>query len=260
MANQMVEWQVATDGHAGDYCYSSNLHTVQGALAALSTLLTPKVPTSLLDVGCGTGTWLRAACELGVEYTVGVDGIALAEHQLHVPKNRINQHDLTTPFYLGRRFDVVLCLEVAEHLPEKAASILISSLVAHSDAILFSAACPKQPGQHHVNCQWPKYWQDHFNDYGFVCDDSVRWAIWEDQRIEPWYRQNMFWARRDPFKARLEPRIRCAVHPELVDALRYRESVVAQAVLEEVNRIERGSKPLSWYFRAAFAKLIRRLT
>jgi SAM-dependent methyltransferase len=243
-----------------DYDHIGNLHTVQGATSALSKAFSPHVPITLLDVGCGTGTWLRAAADLGVLQVVGVDGVVVAESHLHVPRSNIEHCDLTASFDLGRRFDVVLCLEVAEHIPESAAATLISSIVGHSDKVLFSAACPGQPGQHHVNCQWPDYWQCLFNSHGFVCDDSIRWQIWEDSRIEPWYRQNIFWARHDPLKAGQEPRLRPVIHPELVESLS--RTFVTKAVHKELQLIAAGSMRWSWYFaipmRAAFAKVVRR--
>jgi SAM-dependent methyltransferase len=237
-----------------DYNHSNNVHTLKGAVATLSTLFSSAVPKSMLDVGCGTGTWLQAAIDLGVPHVVGVDGI-IVEDQLFMAKDKIEQLDLTMPFDLGERFDIALCLEVAEHLPDTSARTLISSLTNHSDLVLFSAACPGQPGQHHVNCQWPSYWQALFNDCGFVCEDSVRWKIWEDTRIEPWYRQNLFFACRDLQRAGQEPRIRAAVHPEFFES--------RTSVRDDVMKgIEDGSEKWTWYLtmlvRAAMAKINRR--
>lgn len=202
-----------------DYDHASNLHTLGGPAATLSTIFSSNLPKSVLDVGCGTGTWMRAAIDLGVQTVRGIDGIAVPEDALQVEKSLVERHDLTKPFHLGRKFDLAICLEVAEHLPQSAAAGLVASIAEHTDTILFSAACPDQLGQHHINCQWPTYWQDFFNSHGFVCDDSVRWQIWTDARIEPWYRQNMFWVRRDPTNAGREPRIDPVVHPEMVESI-----------------------------------------
>jgi SAM-dependent methyltransferase len=239
-----------------DYDHARNLHTLEGAAAALSSILNSPMPNSLLDIGCGTGTWLRAAVELGVSDVAGVDGVHAPEGSLFIDKDKIAFLDLTAPFKLNRRFDVALCLEVAEHLPESSADILISSIVAHADTILFSAAIPGQAGQHHVNCRWPSYWQEKFNNHGFACDDSVRWQIWDDTRIEPWYRQNMFWARRDPSQAGHEPRLRSVIHPEMIE-------VVCSTITERrMKEIEAGSWPIKWYLltavRALFSKISAR--
>jgi SAM-dependent methyltransferase len=243
-----------------DFDHSRNPATVQGAAATLSRVFSSNLPTTLLDVGCGTGTWLRAAANMGIQNVVGIDGIVVAEDQLHIPGSNVKQRDLTVPFDLGRRFDFVLCLEVAEHIPESSAATLVSSLVFHSDNVLFSAACPRQPGQHHVNCQWPDYWQRLFNSRGFICEDSLRWQIWEDSRIEPWYRQNIFWARRDPLRAGQEARLLAVIHPELFEALNL--TVSAEVADKKLQSIAVGSMPWTWYFavsmRAAFAKLVRR--
>ena len=111
-----------------------------------------------------------------------------------MPKEHVRQADLSRPLNLARRFDLVLCLEVAEHLEPASAATIIDTLTAHGDRILFSAAAPGQPGMHHVNCQWPDYWQRLFNARGFACDGAVRWEIWRNGRIEPWYRQNLMMA------------------------------------------------------------------
>src|SRR5262249_5339644 len=140
---------------------------------------------------------------------------------------------------------------------ESSAGGLISSIVAHTDNVLFGAACPGQPGQHHVNCQWPIYWQGHFNRHGFVCDDSIRWQIWDNSKIEWGYLQNMFWARRDPSKAGGEPRLRSAVVPDLV------ESVCISRIQNSMKLVEDGSEPLKWYLtvsmRVIAIKLARRV-
>jgi len=81
-------------------------------------------------------------------------------------------------------------LEVGEHLPEEAASIYIRSLVRLGPVVLFSAAIPNQGGSHHLNEQWPSYWEKLFAAYGYTGVDVVRWQVWNNGRVAPWYRQN----------------------------------------------------------------------
>jgi hypothetical protein len=247
-----------------DYDHSLNLHTLEGPRAAFPEIFRDGILHSLVDVGCGTGTWLKAAIEAGVKELMGVDGVAIPPGQLLVPSDCFQVRDFTSAWDLGRRFDAVLCLEVAEHLDQRHAGTLVDALTRHSDMIVFSAACPGQPGQHHVNCQWPAYWQQLFNDRGYVCSDDVRWRIWEIEPIEPWYKQNIFIARHAPQEAGKEPRIPPVIHPKMVPW--FQDAAAAEAFGEHVQQIEGGRMRLSWYLTAPFwvigavcAKLKRKL-
>jgi hypothetical protein len=233
-----------------EYDHAQNRHTVDGPRNALPFIFAETKPRSLLDVGCGLGTWLKAALEFGVQDVAGVDGIGITSDKLLIPKDCFHQQDLTLPWSLGRRFDVALCLEVGEHLYEKYSAALVDSLVGHSDVIYFSAACPEQPGQFHVNCQWPDYWQGLFNQRGFACSDAIRWKIWDNRNVEWWYRQNMFCARKDSQRTGTEQRIPAVVHPEGSEFINQRATV---------RRIEQGSMGLSWYARIPFLALKNKL-
>jgi hypothetical protein len=237
-----------------DYDHAKNCHTTEGAATAFSKLLAhlPTPPCSLIDVGCGTGVWLRAALENGVSDVAGIDGVALAADRLLVPGSLITCHDLTRPIECIRRYDVALCLEVGEHLSGALADTLIASLTGLTDTVVFSAACPGQRGQHHVNCQWPAYWQTLFNNHGFICSDSVRWLIWDEQKIEPWYRQNMFLAVRDPLAAGTEPRIAAVRHPDLPEDR-------SDAIANYLSHAEVGGLPIRWYVTVPVIGLARKL-
>ena len=201
-----------------DYDHSANLHSLDGPRAALPKLFPVGLPESILDVGCGTGTWLRAAIDSGISDVIGIDGVEIPRDRLLFSSDKFYRRDLGAPVDLGRPFAVTICLEVAEHLDPDSGRILIHTLARHSDVILFSAACPGQSGQHHVNCQWPKYWQALFNSEGYACDDSPRWTIWDEPLIEPWYRQNIFMACRNP-NAGKELRIKSIIHPDMLRIL-----------------------------------------
>jgi hypothetical protein len=229
------------------YNHFKNRHGIDGPRVVWPIIIGDYAPKSLLDVGCGLGVWSKAALELGVEDLLGLDGVQISSSQLLIPERCFKQQDFTQPWNLGRRFDVALCLEVAEHLDRSVASPFVQTLVLHSDVIVFSAAAPGQAGQHHVNCQWPSYWQKIFNSVGFSCDDSIRWRIWNEGKVEPWYRQNIFVARKDAQNAGREPRLRPVVHPEFLYGPEY--ETTQEARFSSSSAIERGGMTVAWYLR-----------
>lgn len=235
------------------YEHAKNIHTLEGPRVALPIILTNTNAKSILDVGCGIGVWLKASRDLGLKDVFGVDGVRIDPADLVIPEALFKVQDLTVPWSLKRKFDLALCLEVAEHLPERHAENLINSLVSHADTIVFSAACPGQIGQNHINCQWPAYWQRLFNNRGFVCSDDLRELIWNDARIEPWYRQNIFVARRTPNIAGKEPRLRAIVHPEIIPL------IVVESFPKHAALIRDGEMRLRWYLALPFTVLRGRL-
>jgi SAM-dependent methyltransferase len=92
-------------------------------------------PHSVIDVGCATGEWLAVFREMGINDIAGVDGHYLDPSQLRIPREVFHPVDLAQPFSLFRQFDLVLCLEVGEHLPEGSAAGLVASLVRLGPAI-----------------------------------------------------------------------------------------------------------------------------
>ena len=148
-------------------------------------------PTSILDIGCGTGTWLAAANQLGVEHVFGIDGSNVAKDSLRVPPAMFQHHDLSETVNLGKEFDMGISLEVAEHISHESHDVYFKNLEQHADFILFSAAIPYQGGTGHVSENWPNYWYQFFSNFGYQCFDILRPALWGNRKICFWYRQNL---------------------------------------------------------------------
>ena len=170
---------------------------------------------SALDVGCGQGTWLAVLQRLGVEDVLGVDGDYVDRALLQIPADRYVPLDLRGRFDLGRTFDLVISLEVAEHLPPKAADAFVASLVSHAPIILFSAAIPGQTGTGHVNEQWPDYWAERFKRHGYLAVDALRRDIWSDTDVEFWYAQNTILYMRNSAGSAVPPALRSDVVEDL---------------------------------------------
>ncbi len=148
-------------------------------------------PKSVIDVGCGTGTWLSVFQEYGVEDIWGVDGDYVDRKNLEIPQDRFLSFDLKSPLSLDRQFDLVVSLEVAEHLPQNDAETFVDSLTKLGPVILFSAAIPFQGGTEHINEQWLDYWAKYFQEKGYVAIDCIRNRVWQNNNVEFWYAQNM---------------------------------------------------------------------
>lgn len=176
--------------YSADFYASHRDGARRSALVVGRLLLDWLGPRSVVDVGCGQGTWLAALTELGVTDVLGVDGAHVDRGALEIPPDRFVAHDLATPLRLERRFDLVISLEVAEHLPEEAAARFVESLAGLGDAILFSAAAPHQGGRGHCNEQWPGYWADLFAGHGLRCVDCLRRRLWSEPAVDWWYAQN----------------------------------------------------------------------
>lgn len=193
-----------------NYQYLDATHNLDAPREVVPLVMDMVTPESVLDVGCGTGTWLQVFGENGVSDYLGIDADHVPAEKLRISPERFIVRDLGTRWQLDRKFDLVVCLEVAEHVPPAAADNLVSSVVSHGDVILFSAAIPGQGGQFHVNEQWPEYWQKKFAVHGFYFHDVLRSGIWDNPRVNWWYRQNIFLITREYSGEKILP----LVHPE----------------------------------------------
>ena len=163
----------------------------ESAEVAIPLLIEAVAPRSAVDVGCGLGHWLAVLKEHGVEDVLGYDGPWVDRSRLLIAPPEFAVADLNEPLAVKRRFDIALCLEVAQILVAGRAESLVETLVALSDVVVFSAAVPGQGGILHENEQWPQYWAALFADHGYVASDPFRLRLWERDDVRWWFRQNM---------------------------------------------------------------------
>ena len=123
-------------------------------------------PARLVDLGAGCGVYSHFFAQKGVD-VVAIDGTTPpAEHSYPVV---IHTRDLTEPFEnVWGRFDLALCLEVAEHIPEEHAGAFLDNITRFSDRLVLSAAQPNQGGHHHVNERPKRYWVAKLAEKGFA--------------------------------------------------------------------------------------------
>jgi SAM-dependent methyltransferase len=214
--------------------YDSQFYAMQSDLvsgsarACVPLIMDLLAPRSVVDVGCGQGDWLHAFQICGVEDILGVDGDYVRREDLRIQPLAFRAWDLTRPLDLGRRFDLAVCLEVAEHLPELCAGPFVRQLVALAPAVVFSAAVPGQGGMNHINEQWFWYWQGLFAGNGYRCVDPFRKTLWQRPDTALYYQQNMFLF--------VDPRIHADLLEKLPEAQDQRLTLVLTSILKTLTK------------------------
>lgn len=159
-------------------------------------------PQSVIDVGCGNGVLLGALKD--GDYNLRLLGLDGSHNSVSMARRRglsVNRVDLAGSSYreiqgLGAnlpRFDLAICLEVAEHFPPWHSRKLLRLLTTVSDLIVFSAAHPNQGGTLHVNEQPAEYWVAKFEGYGFhltEMNQALRAGL-RDLDIPSYYKSNI---------------------------------------------------------------------
>lgn len=172
-----------------DYIQEGSLKSSLQLVPVVQSLLNV---SSVLDVGCGRGAWLKTWSDLGVTDFVGVDGEYVDTDLLLINEKFFHSKDITNTFDLKRKFELVQCLEVAEHIKADHAKQLVKNICRHGDCVLFSAAPPGQGGEHHVNERPYSYWQEMFKAEGYEMFDAVRSGVVDCTDVLPWYKYNTF--------------------------------------------------------------------
>jgi len=240
------------------YEHCENIHNLSAPKIIVPVIYQILKPESVVDVGCGTGTFLHEFKNLGVEDILGIDGSWVDHKQLekYIDPDYFYAADLEYPLNLGRSFDLAVCLEVAEHLKEEASNTLICSLTSLSKSILFSAAIPGQGGQNHVNEQWLKYWVEKFKEHHYNYYDVLRPIFWNRSSLEWWYKQNMCLFAHDSitidskkfYKFTGTP-IYDYIHPDLfttkMDGFQYE----LDKSENKLKSIKEGHKPIRFYIK-----------
>lgn len=138
----------------------------------MAEYLAPRIVESLriesaIDLGCATGHWVNALDKAGVD-VLGVEGAERAKDMLVCDPNKVMFADLREPLNVDRNFDLVISIEVAEHIEHKFVNEYIKNMTRFSPKlIMITAATPGQGGEFHVNEQDSEYWDEVFSKSGY---------------------------------------------------------------------------------------------
>jgi len=138
-------------------------------------------PGRLIDLGCGCGVYAERFAHHGVE-VVCVDGVRPPpEYAFGVD---VHLRDLTEPIADDwGRFDLTLCLDVGEHIPEALCDGFLDNCTRFADTLLLACAPPGQGGVHHVNEQPKRWWKARLADRGFAYDRPATGQLCERFKV-----------------------------------------------------------------------------
>ena len=137
-------------------------------------------PATVLDAGCALGLLVEVLRKRGVQ-AWGVDISEFAIQNVHEdirPYCKVGS--ISEPFELPH-YDLIVSIEVLEHLPKEEADQAIANLCQHSDDILFSSTPYDYQEATHFNVQPSEYWVECFARHGFFRD-----VDFDASFITPW--------------------------------------------------------------------------
>lgn len=182
--------------------YDSSFYQAVAARAEIVAVLVARMlrryvsVRTLSDVGCGSGTWIRAFLNQGAIHVEAFDlpgAWDSADNSVRDDARiRFTAVDFERENLTLEKCDLVLCLEVLEHLSADSAVRLLDALTANSDLVVFSAAQPGQGGTHHINEQPLRYWLQRYADAGFSAFDVFRPELVRRTDVPRYYSLNLF--------------------------------------------------------------------
>jgi hypothetical protein len=123
-------------------------------------------PISVLEIGCGSGAYLKYFASHGTQSIRGVDSVDGGFGYLQ--PDEYTCADLGESIDVSNTFDLVICMDVIENIPVSSERVAIDNIVRHANKrIVFSSARPGQPGASHINCRRISHWLDAFSSAGW---------------------------------------------------------------------------------------------
>ena len=158
-------------------------------------------PQTVLDVGCAMGFLVEGLRERDVE----ADGIDVSEYAIRQVRPDLQSYCRVSSILepLSRRYDLIVSIEVLEHLSPALCENAIKNICTATDDVLFSSTPFDYREPTHVNVQPIEYWAELFALNGFVRDFDfdasfiTPWAVRFRKTTEPLHRIIRLYERRE---------------------------------------------------------------
>ncbi|MEX2662529.1 MAG: methyltransferase domain-containing protein [Vicinamibacterales bacterium] len=152
-------------------------------------IATDAAPRRVLDAGCAIGLLVETLRARGIE----AEGIDLSDYAIAQAHESVKPYVRTGSIVseLDGRYDVIVSIEVLEHMPPADAEAAVANFARHTDDIFFSSSPTDFGEATHVNVRPPEYWAELFARHGFIRDVEydasfiTPWAVRYRRRSEP---------------------------------------------------------------------------
>ena len=154
-------------GHCG-IAYERNDHWLKFFGDVADHIVRDIAPKSSLDLGCAMGFLVEALVDRGVDaYGIDISEYAIEKVRADIrPRCRVG----SALESLGRRFDLISCIELIEHMPSSDAERVVENICAHTDDVIFASTPIDYREETHVNVNPPEHWAELFARFGFQRD------------------------------------------------------------------------------------------
>jgi SAM-dependent methyltransferase len=136
-------------------------------------------PATVLDAGCAIGLLVEALRERGVDAS-GIDLSSYAIGEVHETVRAYCRHGSIADEF-PTRYDLIVSIEVLEHMPVREAEAAIANFCRHTDDVIFSSSPSDYKEPTHINVHPPDYWASEFARHGFYRD-----LDFDGSKITPW--------------------------------------------------------------------------
>jgi hypothetical protein len=189
---------------------------------------------AVCDLGCGLGKYVQWLRKRGI----ACDGYDGNPNTSELTAGVCETLNLAEEIKLNRKYDVVMSLEVGEHIPKCYESVFLDNVAQHAKhTVVMSWAIPGQPGDGHVNCQTNSYiiyqlWKRRFRPQ-FATSVMLR-----RNSSLPWFENTlMVFSRRSPKFCTAELKAAARILLSDLQRMNRSNSSIAGAVLGKMCRI-----------------------
>ncbi|HWF58506.1 MAG TPA: glycosyltransferase, partial [Candidatus Dormibacteraeota bacterium] len=153
--------------HCG-LAYERNEHWLTFFSKVAEHIVRDIAPRTAFDVGCAMGFLVEALTDRGVDATgIDISEYAISEVRADI-RERCRVGSALEPF--GRRFDLITCIEVIEHMSAADAEAVVQNICAHTDDVVFASTPIDYREETHVNVNPLEHWAELFARFGFHRD------------------------------------------------------------------------------------------